>query len=143
MRRAVLASLLILLFGSEQSVFAEWAYRFVVYADKIYEVTEEQVLPQQIDKKVGEVTRYSTKEGSYPGHFSNAFPQGTDYYSIRDTSITAAIAVQVSEGVYIKAINRGTYDRGLLYNQRRTWILGLGGLAAILLVAVVVKRRKK
>ncbi|MBS4218091.1 hypothetical protein KHA96_07105 [Bacillus sp. FJAT-49711] len=86
---------------------ASWAYSFVVWDGYVYIVSDESV--ENIDKEIGHVTKHSDKEGSYWGNFSNAFPKGTKYYSITDTSTNDAIAVQTTEGIYVKATREGKY----------------------------------
>lgn len=56
-----------------------WAYPFVVWDNYIYVMSDENV--KNIDKEIGEVTKYSDME-QYGGNFSNVYPKGTKYYSI-------------------------------------------------------------
>jgi hypothetical protein len=87
---------------------AEWAYLFVVWDGYIYVVSYEYVT--EVEKEIGKVTLYSTHEGTYAGHFSNAYPEGTIYYSIKGVSTEDSIAVQDSEGKYKRANRDGKYD---------------------------------
>lgn len=86
---------------------ADWAYAFVVWDDYVYVITTEQV--NEVDKKVGHVTKYSDREGTYSGNFSNAYPKGTKYYSIQGISTDEAIAIQEDGETYIKAVRDGEY----------------------------------
>lgn len=86
--------------------FAEWAYSFVVYDGYIYVISDEYVA--HIDKEIGQVTKYSDKEGTYYGNFSNTYKKGTKYYSIKGVSTNLAIAIE-DNGKYIKAIRSGEY----------------------------------
>jgi hypothetical protein len=87
--------------------FAKWAYLFVVYDGYTYVLSEESVT--DIDKEIGEVTKYSDYEGTYSGNFSNIYPRGTKYYSIKGISTDKAIAV-ADQGHYKKADRRGKYE---------------------------------
>ena len=86
---------------------AEWAYSFVVWDNYIY-VTSDEVV-DQIDKEIGEVTLYTTNEGTYSGNFSNWYTKGTKYFSIKDVSTDVAIAIQDPDGQYYKANREGKY----------------------------------
>lgn len=87
---------------------ASWAYSFVVWNGYSYQISDEYV--QDVDKKIGKVTVYSDKEGTYSGNFSNEYEKGTEYYSIIGVSTDKAIAVKEEEGKYRKAIIEGKYD---------------------------------
>ncbi|WP_372633487.1 hypothetical protein [Cohnella sp.] len=69
---------------------ADWTYPFVVYSGSLYVVTDTVVEPEKIGDILGMVTRYSDREGTYSGNFSNAFPMGTRCYASRyDETITS------------------------------------------------------
>ena len=87
--------------------FADWAYAFVVWDGFIYVVSDEFVA--EVDKEIGHVTKYSGKEGTYSGNFSNRYKKGTSYYSIKGISTDEAIAIQDEEGTYLKAVRDGEY----------------------------------
>lgn len=87
--------------------FASWAYEFVVWDGDVYVVSDEVV--NNVEKEIGHVTKYSDKEGTYFGNFSNVYPKGTNYFSIKGVSTDEAIAIQTKEGTYIKANNDGEY----------------------------------
>ncbi|WP_186321388.1 hypothetical protein [Bacillus sp. FJAT-22090] len=86
---------------------ASWAYAFVVWDGYVYVMTNEVV--NNVDKKIGHVTKYSDREGTYSGNFSNTYPKGTRYYSIKEISTDEAIAVEVDTGNYLKAKRDGEY----------------------------------
>lgn len=94
------------------SVYASWAYMFVVNDGNIYVITEEQVKPSLIGSSIGKVTKYSDSEGTYSGNFSNRYPKGTKYYEIIGVEIKDAIAVKENEEVYVKATYGGEYAGG-------------------------------
>ncbi|MCM3690828.1 hypothetical protein [Neobacillus niacini] len=84
-----------------------WAYPFVVWQDYIYVVSDEDVT--EINRKIGQVTKYSDMK-SYSGNFSNTFKKGTKYYSIKGISTDEAIAIEESNGRYIRANREGKYE---------------------------------
>lgn len=102
-------TLIIFLLSPSHSFATSWAYPFVVWEGYTYEVIDESVT--EIDQKIGQVTKYSDME-TLPGNFSNAYKKGTNFYSIKDVSTDEAIAVQVEDGTYIKAVRRGEYLGG-------------------------------
>ena len=80
-----------------------WAYQFVKWNDQIYIVTSDEIKMDDIGKEIGEVTKYSDKEGTYSGNFSNTFKEETKYYEIKNIKTDEAIAVEKEKGVFIKA----------------------------------------
>ncbi|MBS4198551.1 hypothetical protein KHA93_02670 [Bacillus sp. FJAT-49732] len=103
----VIILLLILSFIITPRSMASWAHSFVVWEGYAYVISDEIV--EDIDKEIGHVTKYSDKEGSYWGNFSNTYQKGTKYFSIFGTSTDEAIAVQTPDGTYVKAIREGEY----------------------------------
>ena len=101
--------------------YADWAHRFVVFSGKIYVVTDEIIDQDKIDKKIGKVTRYSTREGTYRGNFSNVYPKGTQYYAIKGIETSQEIAVKTSEG-YISASYHGVYKEKSSLGWYIIWI---------------------
>jgi len=101
--------LVILLFGLVvPTAYASWAFQFVVYSGNMYKITETQLDVSQIDRKIGQVTSYSSREGTYSGNFSNIFPAGTEYYALKETHPQQAIAVKTKDG-YVLCQNAGEY----------------------------------
>jgi hypothetical protein len=86
---------------------AEWAYIFVVWDGFTYVVSDEIVT--EVDNVVGNVTIYSSIEGTYTGNFSNAYKEGTKYYSIKGIDTNEAIAIQENDGKYKRANRKGEY----------------------------------
>ncbi|MFC6039639.1 hypothetical protein ACFPYN_09425 [Paenisporosarcina macmurdoensis] len=109
--KSFLLALLFLFLGSSffwaNKSSADWAYSFVVWDGFIYVVSDEVV--GQVDREIGEVTRYSDMEGTYSGNFSNTYRKGTKYFSIVDVSTEDAIAIEDGNGHYVKAIQDGKY----------------------------------
>ncbi|CAG9623126.1 hypothetical protein [Sutcliffiella rhizosphaerae] len=121
------------------SLATSWAYPFVVWNGYIYEVSDEYV--NMVESEIGHVTRYSDME-SYSGNFSNAYKKGTKYYSIQEISTDEAIAVEVKDGKYKKAIIRGEYAGGRFdYLSLMIKILVILGVAFAMFF--VIKRIKK
>jgi hypothetical protein len=87
--------------------FAEWAYSFGVWDGYSYVVSDEFVT--EVDNVIGNVTFYSSIEGTYSGNFSNAYKEGTKYYSIKGIDTSEAIAIQEKDGKYKRAIRKGEY----------------------------------
>lgn len=85
---------------------ADWAFQFVVWENYIYQLSDEYA--ENIDEKIGEVTKYSDMEGTYSGNFSNTYEKGTKYYAIQGISTEEAIAIE-EKGKYRKAIRNGKY----------------------------------
>ncbi|MGP4041947.1 hypothetical protein ACTWP4_18895 [Gracilibacillus sp. D59] len=95
------------IFLSANMIYAtSWVYPFVVWDGHTYEVMDESVT--NVEKEIGEVTRYSDME-TYSGNFSNAYKKGTKYFSIEGVSREEAIAVEVNESEYKKAVRRGEF----------------------------------
>ena len=106
MRRMIGIVFLMLLIISGCSSSADWNSSFVVWNDDMYEVGNEYV--GEIDEEIGKVTRYSDKEGTYSGNFSNKYSKGTKLYSIKGIHPDEAIAIE-EDGEFRKAINVGKY----------------------------------
>lgn len=103
--------LMSLLFASSfifpsQLYATSWANQFVVWDGYAYVINDEVVT--DIDRKIGQVTKYSDME-TYTGNYSNSFKKGTPYYSIKGLSTDHAIAVKSEDGMYVKAIRNGEF----------------------------------
>lgn len=89
-----------------KSLATSWAYPFVVWDGYIYVVSDEYVT--EINREIGKVTKYSDME-QHTGNFSNAYKEGTKYYSIEGISTDQEIAVQDEDGSYKKAFREREY----------------------------------
>ncbi|WP_391118108.1 hypothetical protein [Psychrobacillus sp. L3] len=123
---------------------ADWAYAFAVWDGYVYVITDEIV--NEVEKEIGHVTRYSGREGTYSGNFSNVYPKGTRYYSIVGLNTDEAIAIKDEKGKYIKATRDGEYARNIydiLQTSSATIILWtlITLLIAILGIYFISKRR--
>ena len=96
MKRITLLSLLLLLMSSFTVQALDWAYSFVVWQGKVYEVKQEEIITDsEIGNIIGEVkTKPNGKTGDYYGNASNSYPKGTNYYEIIGTSTSNEIAVK-------------------------------------------------
>ncbi|MWV44264.1 hypothetical protein GRF59_11530 [Paenibacillus sp. HJL G12] len=137
---AVFICIFFMLMHSEAS--ASWAYPFVVYDNSIYAVTMEQVSSDLLGERIGKVTRFSDREGTYRGHFSNSYPKGTAYYAINGISPKQQIAVQAEKALYLKALYQGEYAASGPANNMFVWI-GMAGVAAAAIVVFVLYRRNR
>ncbi|WP_213583531.1 hypothetical protein [Paenibacillus sp. J2TS4] len=144
----LLLSMVIIYFSVVSTLDASWAYSFVVYNGNIYVITQEEVEEDQLKRKIGQVTSYTDREGTYRGNFSNTFPKGTQYYEINGVDVSEAIAVKTEKAVYIKAYYEGEYaGKDVLAsvfsnNKASPWVL----LSATVLIALILtsyKKRKK
>lgn len=142
MKKFIIVILAIVAFMPMRSMNADWAYSFVVYSGNIYEISDDELIPSnEIDKKIGQVTRYSDHEGTYSGNFSNIYPKGTPYYSIKNIDPKEIIAIKTHEAEFVKAINKGQYANGQL-ESKTIWISILGSLIIVLLIIWIMKRKK-
>lgn len=137
MKKIIVVILAIIVLLPTHSASADWARSFVVFSDDIYEITDEIIPSDKVEKKIGHVTKYSDHEGTYTGNFSNTFPKGTSYYSIKNTDPDQLIAIESQEDIFIKAINKGHYPNDQLERQM-FWIYLFGFLCAFLLIIWII-----
>ncbi|MCA1322375.1 hypothetical protein LC085_21075 [Bacillus tianshenii] len=103
----IIIALICTMFFPTKSAATSWAFEFVVYDGYIYVVGEETV--EDVEEEIGSVTQYSDM-ASLAGNFSNHYPVGTKYYSIKGISAEEAIAVEESEGNYLRAEREAKYQ---------------------------------
>lgn len=66
MKKFIIVILAIIALLPLHAVSADWAGSFVVYSGDIYEISDDELIPsEEIDKKIGHVTKYSDEEGTY------------------------------------------------------------------------------
>lgn len=120
---------------------ADWAYPFVVWDGYIYVISDEFV--EEVDKKIGRVTKYSDKEGTYSGNFSNVYKKGTVYYSIKGVSTDEAIAIEEEGGKYKKAVMDGEYagNKNVLGIGFPTIVIGFIVLFLVWILRAYFKKR--
>lgn len=105
MKRIMFLSLLLVFMISSSVQALSWAYPFVVWKGKVYEVKETEIIADsEIGKVIGKVkTKPNDMTGSYYGNASNFYPKGTKYYEIKGTSTSTAIAVK-EDDQWVKAV---------------------------------------
>jgi hypothetical protein len=120
-----------------------WAYSFVVWDGYIYVISDEYIT--EIGNEIGHVTRHSDME-QYSGNFSNAYKRGTKYYSIKGISTDQAIAVEESDGQYIKAYREAEYEMRSFFDGQQGIIkiilFSVLGILAIVLIYKVIKNNR-
>lgn len=105
MKRTLLFFILFILTFTSSVQALSWAYPFVVWSGNVYEVKEEKVLANQVGDEIGEVkTKPNDMTGNYYGNASNAYPKGTKYFQINNISTKNAIAVEVGDNEWQKAV---------------------------------------
>lgn len=134
----VIVSMLVIAIFPCKANATSWAYPFVVWDNYIYVMSDENV--NNIDKEIGEVTKYSDME-QYGGNFSNVYPIGTKYYSIVGINTDDTIAVQVGDNQYIKAFREGpyTYKKSYIHYIFK----GLGILAFLFVLFFIFSQTPK
>ena len=136
----VLVSLLVFTSLLPTKSLAKWAYPFVVWDGYIYVISDEFV--EEIDKKIGRVTKYNDMEGTYSGNFSNEYKKGTAYYSITGVSTDEAIAIEDGVGEYKKAVMDGEYAGNKYSLGVPIMIVGFIALLLLWVLLAYNKRRK-
>lgn len=128
----LLAAFVVILLFPCKAMATSWAYPFVVWDDYIYVISDEYV--ENIAKEIGQVTKYSDME-QFEGNFSNIYPKGTKYYAIKGVATDTAIAIDLGNGHYIKAIREGEYAYQKSYIQ---YVYNGLGIIAILIVGFII-----
>lgn len=123
--------------GTAQAL--SWAYPFVVWDGRLYEVLEaEQVPASDIAEPIGRVaTMADDMSGAYYGNASNYYPSGTVYYAINGKDLAKTIAVEV-ENEYLEAVYRQKPEfhfMNLLLDYRILMILVLVIMACVIYIA--------
>jgi hypothetical protein len=139
MKKTLLTSILLLLIIN-QSVSASWAFQFVVYSSNIYKVTNEIISPDKINKRIGQVSHFSDKEGTYRGNFSNVYPKGTRYFSIEGIDKNKEIAIKTEDNIYLKAIYQGRYTSQSLFYDSDFWMKMIFGICGLIIIFFIYKK---
>ncbi len=122
------------------TAYAKWAYEFVVYNKNVYIVTDKKIDPELIGAKLGQVTKYSLREGTYSGNFSNTYPKGTKYYEITGVDVKELIAVKDADGTFIEAKYSGEYP-GARYNIGHYLLYSIGLIIPGILIWRLVRKK--
>ncbi|MFO1444047.1 hypothetical protein KDN24_12705 [Bacillus sp. Bva_UNVM-123] len=119
-----------------------WAYPFVVWKGKVYEVKQEvMIADSEIGKRIGEVrTKPNDMTGRYYGNASNYFPKGTEYYEIVGLSISSAIAVK-DENVYVKAefIHKAPFHIMNIFTS--TFFFIFAGVSVLIIIGILYRTK--
>lgn len=104
MKRITFLSIVLVCLISSSVKALSWAYPFVVWKGKVYEVKQEEILEDnEIAKIIGEVkTKPNDMTGDYYGDASNFYQKGTKYYEIKGVSTSTAIAIK-EDNQWVKA----------------------------------------
>ncbi|WP_036709252.1 hypothetical protein [Paenibacillus pinihumi] len=82
---------------------SSFPYPLIVWNNQQYKATIELI--HEVDREIGKILNYSTDEpADTPDNFSNYFKKGTKLWSIKNVDTKQAIAVEVREGKYLKAV---------------------------------------
>lgn len=73
---------------------------FVVHDGRVYEVSNQEILPEDVGTAIGEVTLMSEEIGE---GVSNVFPAGTFYFEVQGLDRRQTIAVEKEPGVFVLA----------------------------------------
>ncbi|WP_051556545.1 hypothetical protein [Alkalihalobacterium bogoriense] len=98
--------ILCLFFSPLTTVATSWAYPFITWEENLYVVTDTKI--EKVEEEIGQVTTYSDME-LLPENFSNAYQKGTKFYKIKGVTTEEAIAVEVENGYFLKAIREEIY----------------------------------
>ncbi|MBP3951794.1 hypothetical protein [Bacillus suaedae] len=142
MKRTLLFFILFILTFTSSVQALSWAYPFVVWNGNVYEVKEEKVLANQIGEEIGEVkTKPNDMTGNFYGNASNAYPKGTKYFHINNISSKNAIAVEVGDNEWQKAVY--LYKAPFHWMDIFTKILPILVLIAIIIIVFILFKKRK
>lgn len=129
--KKVLISFVLLLSMTASVKALSWAYSFVVWKGKVYEVTEEIVGEDDLGRHLGSVkTKPNDVTGSYYGNASNIYAVGTKYFEINGESPNDSIAVEVENNQWVKAI--------YIHQAPFHWMNLIPKILPVLIVSVIV-----
>ena len=142
MKKFVPLFIILLFLFSSMAHALSWAYPFVVWKGKVYEVKhEDSINKNKLGRNIGKVkTQPNDMTGKYLGIASNYFPIGTKYYEINGISPTSAIAVEINKQEWIKAVyvNRAPFHVMNVFSIPKLCI----GLILIIVIVIIIKRRQ-
>lgn len=143
MKRITLLSLLFIFMISSSVQALSWAYPFVVWNGKVYEVKQEELIKDnEIGKIVGEVkTKPNDMTGNYYGDASNYYPKGTKYYEIKGTSTSTAIAVK-EDNHWVKAVYVHKAPFHIMNVISNFYFISAIVIVALIIVGVILRNNK-
>lgn len=144
MKRISLLSLLFIFMISSSVQALSWAYSFVVWKGKVYEVKHEEfIADSEIAKVIGEVkTKANDMTGKYYGDASNYYPKGTKYYAIKRTSTSIAIAVKENNR-WVKAVFVHKAPFHIMNVISNIYFISIVVIIALIRIGVIFFKTKK
>ncbi|KKI90522.1 hypothetical protein WQ54_21505 [Bacillus sp. SA1-12] len=141
MKKTALLFIFFIFIFSSSVLALSWAYPFVVWNGKVYEVKQEVIEDSEIGKMIGEVrTTPHEITGNYYGNASNYYPKGTNYYEIKGTSTSSAIAIK-NDHKWVKAIYVQKAPFHIMNVLTNTCFIS--AVIIIALIAIVIFQLKK
>lgn len=144
MKRISLLSLLFIFMISSSTQALSWAYPFVVWKGKVYEVKQEEFIEHsEIDKVIGEVkTKPNDMTGKFYGDASNYYSKGTKYYAIKRTSTSIAIAVKENNR-WVKAdfVHKAPFH--IMNIISNIYFISIVVIIALMIIGVIFFKTKK
>jgi hypothetical protein len=139
-RRITVLSLLLIFMISSSVQALSWAYPFVVWKGKVYEVKQEETIEDsEIGKIIGKVkTTPNDMTGSYYGNASNFYPKGTKYYEIKGESTSNAIAVK-DDTKWVKAVYVHEAPFHIMNVLSNFLFLFVSAIIALIIIGVILR----
>lgn len=136
MRRVTFLSLLFFFTISTNVHALSWAYAFVAWEGKMYEVKQDEwIADSEIGQAIGKVnTKPNDMTGNYYGSASNYYPKGTKYYEIKGISTSNAIAIKEGNQ-WVKAVY--VHEAPFHIMNIFTNIFFISGLIVVALIVVL------
>lgn len=143
MKRILLIFFLLIFMFSSSVQALSWAYPFVVWNGKVYEVRHQEIVEDsKVGKILGEVkTKPNDETGSYYGNASNHYPKGTKYYEIKGTSTSESIAVE-DDKVWVKAVFVHKAPFHIMNVGSNLYFIGFVVIMMLILIVVIIKNNK-
>lgn len=143
MKRTTLLTLIFVFIIASSVQALSWAYPFVVWKGKVYEVKQEEVIAEsEIGQMIGKVkTKPDDMTGSYYGNASNYYARGTKYYEIEGISTSTEIAVK-GDNDWVQAVyvHKAPFHILNIFSNK---VFMFGIIATVLIAMGVIFRRKK
>lgn len=143
MKRIFVCSLLFVFTLSSTAQALSWAYPFVVWDGKVYEVKQEEIIEEnKIGKNIGKVKAVPNEmTGKYYGDASNYYAKGTKYYAIDDVSTVSAIAVEDGDQ-WVKAVYVNEAPFHILHIIYNMYFIIAVILAVLVIIGFVLRNKR-
>ena len=149
MKKITFLSIILVLIISSAVQASEWAYHFVVWDGKEYEVKEEiRIDESEIGKRIGKVKTepyyFSDRTDAmrYSGDASNFYRIGTPYYEIKGVPTSTAIAVKVDNG-WVRADYTREAPKYFIDTVKKTFNIVLVAMIGLILIGFIYRAIKK